>query len=150
MDFQSIIVHDDSVSELAEHHCVGGVHLFSAVDMLSECVHPVFHFCESSGCCFEFSLALLQFVHLLAVGGDFDLVVYLTHRTLLLGFVEGEDGFLYGYDVLLHLFQFCVIIGLQNLCTAFFNYIQHILHSVECCADCALQHILVDVIAVAH
>ena len=73
VDFQPIIVHDDSVGELAEHYCVGGVHLFSAVDMLSECVHPVFHFRESSCRCFEFSLSLLQLVHLLAVGGNFDL-----------------------------------------------------------------------------
>ena len=60
MDFQSIIIHHDPVGELAEHHCVGGVHLFSAVDMLLECIHPVFHLREFSCRYFEFSLPLLQ------------------------------------------------------------------------------------------
>jgi hypothetical protein len=101
MDFQPIIVHHDSVGELAEHHGIGGVHLFSATDMLLEGIHPVFHFRESSCRCLEFSLTFLQLVHLLAVGGNFDFIVPLTYRTLLLGFVEGEDGLLYGYDILL-------------------------------------------------
>jgi hypothetical protein len=52
---------------------------------------PQFHFRESSCRCFDFSLPLLQLVYLLAVGGDFELIVHLTYRALLLGFVKGED-----------------------------------------------------------
>lgn len=150
VDFQPIIVHPDPVGELAEHNRIGGVHLFSAVNMLLEGIHPVFYFCESSYRCFEFPLTLLQLVHLLAVEGDFDFVVPLTYRTLLLSFVEGEDGFLYGYDILLHLFQFCVVIDHQNLCTVFLHAIQCILRSVECCSDSSLRYIFIDVVAVAH
>lgn len=149
VNFQPIIVHHDSVGELAEHDRIGGVHLFTAVDVFLEGIHPVFHFCESSRRCFELPLPFLQLVHLLAVGGDFDLIVHLTHRTLFLGFVEGENGFLYGYDVQLYLIQFCAITSVQNLCTAFLYHIQYIVYSVECCPDCALQYILVDMVAVA-
>lgn len=118
--------------------------------MLFESIHPVFHFRKSSCRCFEFSLSLLQLVHLLTVGGNFNPIVHLTYRALLLGFVEREDGLLYGYDVLLYLIQFCTITSVQNLCTAFLYHIQYIVHSVECCPDCALQYILVDMVAIAH
>lgn len=75
VDFQPGIVHYDSAGELAEHHRIVSVHLFTAVNMFLEGIHPIFHFCESSCCCFEFPLPFLQLVHLLTVGGDFDLIM---------------------------------------------------------------------------
>jgi len=43
MDLQPIIVHHDPVGELAQHNRIGCIHLFAAVDMFLEGVHPVFH-----------------------------------------------------------------------------------------------------------
>ena len=37
-----------------------------------------------------------------------------------------REAFLYGYDVLLHLIQFCAITSVQNLRTAFRYHIQRI------------------------
>ena len=50
----------------------------------------------------------------------------------------------------MYLIQLCAVTNAQNLDVAFLYDVRRIVHPSECCPDCELQYILVDVVAIAH
>ena len=64
--------------------------------------------------------------------------------------MEAQNGFLYSYDVLLHLFQFGVVISIHNLCAVFLHNSECLIYISECYSDRALQYIFIDMVAIAY